>query len=347
MKSEESGNTQNNAKKYDLSGILGDPVFPSWMAICTKIESEYNLYVDGAQRLYHYTSLDGFQSIMQKRDFWISNIRYMNDSQEFENGKAICKEVIEKKFGIYDGDEVRRYLQGLLKVCDQSASQGFHVINSGDIFSLSFCSNGDILTQWQFYGNEGISIGFENAVSTFDAITFMNEDQYDDEIKEKNPMEMFPHDAIRLFPQRIIYEDDMKRKIFESILDIGINFINRFSDTADMCIEGISDALFYYFALMKDAHFEHEHELRFLNYFNKDNTRIHFRKRNGILLPYIKMKILDVNCQPHKIFPVSDIIVAPGNRKEYVADSVKYFLEKSGYDYLVDKVRISKIPYRN
>lgn len=59
------------------------------------------------------------------------------------------------------------------------------------------------------------------------------------------------------------------------------------------------------------------------------------------------MKILDVNCQPHKIFPVSDIIVAPGNRKEYVTDSVKYFLEKSGYDYLVDKVRISKIPFRN
>lgn len=133
---------------------------------------------------------------MQKRDFWIFNIRYMNDSQEFENGKAICKEVIEKKFGIYDEDEV----------------------------------------------------------STFDAITFMNEDQYDE---------------IRLFPQRIIYEDDMKRKIFESILDIEINFINRFSDTVDMCIEGISDALFYYFALMKDAHFEHEHEFKFLNYFNK------------------------------------------------------------------------------
>ncbi|EOS74226.1 hypothetical protein C819_03273, partial [Lachnospiraceae bacterium 10-1] len=32
---------------------------------------------------------------------------------------------------------------------------------------------------------------------------------------------------------------------------------------------------------------------------------------------------------------------------EYVADSVKYFLEKSGYEYLVDKVRISEIPYRN
>ena len=203
------------------------------------------------------------------------------------------------------------------------------------------------MTQWQFYGSEGVAIGFENATNTFDAITFMNEDQYEEEIKETKPEEMYPHDEIRLFPNKVIYDDNKKRELFETILDIGINFINRYSDTTDMCIEGVSDALFHYFALMKDSHFEHEHELRFFYYLNKDNKRIHFRKRNGILLPYIKMKILDVNCRPHKIFPVSDIIVAPGNRKEYVADSVKYFLEKSGYDYLIDKVRTSEIPYRN
>lgn len=221
------------------------------------------------------------------------------------------------------------------------------MINSKDIFSLSFCNNGDVLTQWQFYGNEGIAIGVENAVSSFDAITFMNEDQYDEEIEEVTPDEMLPHDEIRLFPKRIIYKDDEKIEIFESIIKIGINFIKKYPDAVDMCIEGISDVLFYYFALMKDAHFEHERELRFLHYFNKDNRRIHFRKRNGILLPYIKMKILNVNCRPHKVFPIGDIVIAPSSQKEYVADSVKYFLEKSGYEYLVDKVRISEIPYRN
>lgn len=347
MKSEENGGTQSKAKSYDLKDILGDPIFPHWMGICMKIDAEYKLYVDSTQPLYHYTSLEGFQSIMQKRDFWISNIRYMNDSHEFENGKAVCKEVIETKLGMHNEDKIKRYLQGSWHVCDQSTSQGTLIIRSGDIFALSFCNNGDILTQWQFYGNEGISIGFENAVCTFDAITFMNEDQYDKEIKETNPDEMLPHDEIGFFPKKVIYNGNIKRELFESILDIGINFINRFPDSVNMCIEGISDALFYYFALMKDAYFEHEHELRFLYYLNKDNKRIHFRKRNDILLPYIKMKILDMNCRPHKVFPISDIVVAPGNRKEFVADSVKYFLEKSGYEYLVDKVRISEIPYRS
>lgn len=281
------------------------------------------LNANSIQRLYHYTSLDGFQSIMQKRDFWISNIRYMNDSYEFENGKAICEEVIESKLTMYDNDEIKRYLYGLRNVCDQSTSLGWYKIKSKDIFALSFCNNGDILTQWQFYGNEGISIGFENSTKVVDSITFMNEDQYEEEIKEINPDK------------------------FEKILNVGIDFINRFSNSVEVCIKEISDTLFYYFALMKDAHFEHERELRFLYYLNKDNKRIHFRKRDGILLPYIKMKILDVNCRPHKNFPVTDIVVAPSSQKEYVADSVKYFLEKSGYEYLVDKVRISEIPYRS
>jgi len=271
----------------------------------------------------------------------------MNDSYEFENGKAICEEVIESKLTMYDNDEIKRYLYGLRNVCDQSTSLGWYKIKSKDIFALSFCNNGDILTQWQFYGNEGISIGFENSTKVVDSITFMNEDQYEEEIKEINPDNMIPHDEIRLFPKRVIYEDNVKKEIFEKILNVGIDFINRFSNSVEVCIKEISDTLFYYFALMKDAHFEHERELRFLYYLNKDNKRIHFRKRDGILLPYIKMKILDVNCRPHKNFPVTDIVVAPSSQKEYVADSVKYFLEKSGYEYLVDKVRISEISYRS
>lgn len=80
-----------DANLRDLSSTLDSPVFPEWMSVVMKIESVYRLSVNNAQRLYHYTSLEGFQSIMQKRDFWISNIRYMNDSHEFDNGKAICK----------------------------------------------------------------------------------------------------------------------------------------------------------------------------------------------------------------------------------------------------------------
>lgn len=332
-----------------IEHILDECTFPNWAGIVEKIERD--LFQNRAilhTQLYHYTSIDGFMSIMQNRDFWISNIHYMNDSQEFENGKSICKKVIKKQME-NETAEFQPFFDRLLQICDENASTGFNRIHNRDIFALSFCGDGDILTQWQFYGSGGISIGFENKMGSFDKPALMNEDQYIDEIYNQHvkPEEMLPHNERYLDTHSIIYEDERKYQVFNAILNSGIQFLKRCGLTVmDMCVDGISDALFYYFALMKDPHFSHENERRFLYYINQDDSRIHFRRRGNILLPYIKMKILDVNCRPHKVFPVSDIVIAPGSQQEYVADSVKYFLNKSGYEYLVDKVRLSKIPYR-
>ena len=58
------------------------------------------------------------------------------------------------------------------------------------------------------------------------------------------------------------------------------------------------------------------------------------------------MKILNGIYQLHEKLPICDIVVSPSERKDYIADSIKYFLEKNGYDYLTDKVRTSEVPYR-
>ena len=62
-------------------------------------------------------------------------------------------------------------------------------------------------------------------------------------------------------------------------------------------------------------------------------------------MPYIKLKILDCNCRPLKSFPIREIIVGPGLRQQKTIESVKYFLEKNGFNDLVSKVNASDIPY--
>ena len=321
-------------------------IFPTFESIIPKIEySRKNATIPKV--LYHYTCIDAFISIMQNRNFWISNIRYMNDSQEFINGKTIFKNVIQRRLQ-KESPKVTKFLLKLLNLCENDTSNGFLKINSKDIFSLSFCTDGDILTQWQCYGNEGISIGFYNDFSSIDRITFMDENQYNEEIKEIPPNEMKPHDELIFFVRKVIYNDEEKKQIFNQIIDVGIKSIEKFNGTIeDLCIDEISDVLFYYFAIMKDEHFSHEQEIRFLHFTEKDDQKIHFRKKGKIILPYLKQKILNANCRPHDKFPVSDIVIAPGSCQEFVAESVKYFLAKSGYEYLVDKVRTSKITYRS
>lgn len=85
----------NNVGKT-IKKIDGTVIFPEWMQIVSSIEKDV-IKKDNVKSkiLYHYTGLDGFMSIMQHRDFGISNIRFMNDSQEFKNGKKVCKKIVE------------------------------------------------------------------------------------------------------------------------------------------------------------------------------------------------------------------------------------------------------------
>lgn len=330
----------------EKNSLLETPVFPAWLSICEAVKAKIPEVQTINQRFYHYTSIDGFMSILQNRDFWISNIRFMNDSQEFENGKEICKHIVRNKLEVCDSN-TKLFLEKILEISESNRSEGVNAISKKDIYALSFCNDGDILSQWQFYGNNGVAIGFENGFDINSGIVLMNEDQYLEEIALIPPENMMPHDELHLFPYDIIYADSMKKRIIEEILEIGINYFQRWgTDVLDMSVAGVSDALFYYFALMKDGHFSHENEKRFLYYTDKDNSRVHFRRRGNILLPYKKMKILDCNCRPHEKFPIFDIVIAPSSQAEYVRESIIFFLEKSGYDDLAEKVRISEIPYR-
>lgn len=327
---------------FDIDAL--NAAWPTSIGIVAKIERSRGKPCIN-QTLYHYTSIDAFMSIMKNRDFWISNMRFMNDSQEFVNGRDIFIKVIQERL-CNENEKVKSFLLKLQDICKSDISSGIFKINSKDIFSLSFCSNGDILTQWQFYGEEGVSIGFYNNICDINRITFMDENQYDEEIREKNPKDVFPHDELICCTYPVIYDNNEKVRIFNQILDMGISAIEKSDAVEDMCVDEISYALFFYFALMKDEHFSHEQELRFLDFTPKKNSSVHFRKRGKIILPYLKKKILDANCRPHDIFPIADIVIAPGSQQEYVSDSIKYFLSKSGYEYLVEKVRISKVPYR-
>lgn len=332
--------SDNKSNHFDARNA----VFPTHMDIISKIENSRRKPQIN-QTLYHYTCIDAFMSIMKNRDFWISNMRFMNDSQEFVNGRDIFIKVIQERLR-NENEKVKSFLLKLQDVCKSDISSGIFKINSKDIFSLSFCSNGDILTQWQFYGEEGVSIGFYNDVCNVNIITFMDENQYDKKIQGKDPKTMLHHDAITCLPYPVIYNDDEKMRILNQILDLGISFIKKFNGVEDMCVDELSYVLFFYFALMKDEHFFHEQELRFLDFTPQKNSSVHFRPKGKIILPYIKKKILDANCRPHAIFPISEIVIAPGSQQDYVANSIKYFLNKSGYEYLVEKVRLSKIPYR-
>ena len=176
-----------------------------------------------------------------------------------------------------------------------------------------------------------------------------------DELKKQyqNESEILPKNEIIFIPVPVVYDDYIKDNLVDDTIKMVIDYYNkRAVRTKDGDISVASDTLldliFLINPLLKHRGFKGECECRFVeNYVEKakDNYQIKFRNRGGIILPYIKYKMVDVNCRPIKRWPIHEIVIGPGLNQSKVIQSVKYFLEKKGMEDLADKVVASDIPY--
>lgn len=116
----------------------------------------------GSGELWHYTSARAILSIFQdyikgladetayvhKCSFLASNIRFMNDAKEYSDGLEIYKKLLQD--GTILKDKTR-----LQNLCDASDFQ------MDSMYLVSFCGNGDLLSQWKWYGKDsGVALKF-------------------------------------------------------------------------------------------------------------------------------------------------------------------------------------------
>lgn len=323
------------------------------------IKSKYNLL--RKDNVYHYTDIAGFKSIIEKQELWASHISFMNDRLEFLHGKELFKKHLNRNMNV-DSDFQKTLLQNVIDRIDDEKSGWLMPHSSKDVFSLSFSYERDSLEMWRGYGREsGIAIGFDweriNNPSLNDGdqgMRLIRIEDYD-ELKNQyqNESEIRPKNEIIFIPVPVVYDDYIKDNLVDDTIKMVIDYYNkRAVRTKDGDISVASDTLldliFLINPLLKHRGFKGECECRFVeNYVEKakDNYQIKFRNRGGIILPYIKYKMVDVNCRPIKRWPIHEIVIGPGLNQSKVIQSVKYFLEKKGMEDLADKVVASDIPY--
>lgn len=298
--------------------------------------------------VYHYTDISGFLGMFESKSLWLSNIRFMNDREEFYNGKKLCEQIINEELKNSKGD-----MKIFLDELNKRLNEGYFLnnISNHNIFSASFCENGDLLSLWRGYGrNGGISFGIDISKMLF--LIHEEEFNYDlEQIKSNKEKQFYNFEYISYEP--VIYLNEVKQKIISDILNLGIDYIklNKSNINAiSNAVDGISNSLFYLFPRLKNESFMDEKECRIIYYcsVSKHNkNKIYYREKNNLILPYVKCKIIDSTYTKEEFFPITDIVVGPNYKQEDMADSIKYFLQHNGYEYLVDKVRLSKVPYRD
>jgi hypothetical protein len=124
--------------------------------------------------LYHYTDASGLLRILDSKVLFASDVDYMNDPLEIAFGAACARRTldsmiellpeVERRYTTEYGHPLTRFevLDQLRSMCTPNEDGEFpHV----PCYVTSFCSQGDLLSQWRVYadGGGGFSLGFDRS----------------------------------------------------------------------------------------------------------------------------------------------------------------------------------------
>lgn len=165
---------------------------------------------------------------------------------------------------------------------------------------------------------------------------------------------MWPQHEKRLYANNIIYDNKKKEEIISEVLNINLEHL-RYLESKNVewaeisALDCITKTLFDIFPYLKNEGFKKEDECRIVENLvynqNNDPLKIYFRERNGLVLPYIKYVLLDMNCQLLKKWTIKEIVIGPGLKQKDVIECIKCFLKHQGLSDLAEKIVASNIPY--
>ena len=102
--------------------------------------------------IYHYCSESGFRGILASKKLWMSDVHFMNDVTEQSHLIDIAKRVLYDRLR----DTREPFIELLTKNFEWMALTPF---------ACCFCEDGDLLSQWCRYADDGkgYAIGFSSS----------------------------------------------------------------------------------------------------------------------------------------------------------------------------------------
>ena len=201
-------------------------------------------------KLYHYTDAAALKSILEKGQMWLTDIRYLNDSNEYIEGEQVITNVFHEKARARvdaTSDEVLRRLETVLK----SSSRSYTLIGS-------FSRGCDLLSQWRGYcPREG---GYSLEFDTPDLKQF------------GMPL------------QECVYEERRKLQLASSLFDLACSTVASGQRSG---LDRLYLTLWSNIAKFKNAGFSEEDEVRAVVFQTEHKDKVQFRSRGSQLVPYL------------------------------------------------------------
>ncbi|MCI8373111.1 MAG: DUF2971 domain-containing protein [Lachnospiraceae bacterium] len=124
--------------------------FENNVDICVKKQEQINYnraYQINNGLLYHYAKCETLWSILESDSFFARNIRFSNDSNEYMTGR----------------DTIEHFINEVDNLDHEQKNEILRLIRENPMmyFMVCFCKDGDLLSQWRGYAQNGVSIGLD------------------------------------------------------------------------------------------------------------------------------------------------------------------------------------------
>lgn len=288
---------------------------------------DMDLFFYTGETISHYTDLNGLYGIVESGGFWLSDHRFLNDTEEFENGRKLTSNLIKLLISKQRHANFIVVLAETIKQLEAYSEQPY--------FVCSFSKKSDSLDQWRSYASNGHGI----------SITF------DYTLKSLSHFFAMPIISVN----KVIYDDKEKvKRILRTIRNYKKEYIVDVEHSNSIDLENWGSELAKHLALefinFKHPEYYSEQEIRMavssshLNHFKGIKHRV----GKDCIIPYITSKdIYDESFEEHlgtDKLPITEVRIGPTANQDMTAKSIEEYLKYKGYDSI--KVIKSNVPYR-
>ena len=271
--------------------------------------------------LYHYTDSVGVHGILTSNSLWATATQFSNDLSELDYAAAIANQVTEELWG--DRKFNNPWERFLVEHVRLLFATPLHVF--GQSFIVSFCENGDLLSQWRAYGPRG---GFSLAFK---------------ELYKSEEIALDAEHGFRTLLTKVMYEPSEQRKRLLFLLKNFMKLVQRFEFSVDS--KKGHDAhrelgiilpleMTNWATVVKHESFSEEQEWRITTYpinatfrrGEKDFRGVHVRPTSKLLLPYMVLKP-----RRSKRLPVTGIRCGPGHFQDQCERALRILARNQGY----------------
>lgn len=269
-------------------------------------------------QLFHYTDVNAIKSMLEKQVLRLTDLRFMNDSDEMKHGLQYVVETLSNP--AVAGRVNPHYIESALKFVQGNLEFEFGQEDwMSSVYSCSFSKAENLLSQWRAYGSYAIEF----------------------EVNDE-----FPHLS------ECVYEVSQKKILafdacIHTLKQVGRSHVKHGGGLDEEGFLAYSD-LVKTAAKFKHHSFAEEQEYRMIRGTHVTETpEIVYRAKNNMLIPYIEVEFPFESIRAVHVGPMANQSLAFISMQDFVSQ-IEYDWNKLNpdRDHAIAVVR-SEIPYRS